>query len=124
MVIGLRNKHLEDLYQKARDLEYSQEEETKSQIHTEDEVSANLVSDYVKNQSNLDKNSNESEHSNAAERLSLTLEIISTCLSNDITFVGPKNFIYFNGYNSGISTFSKKSFDKNPLSKVSTFKWS
>ena len=62
-----------------------------------------------------------SESNYYAERIWIALEIINAMLSSDVVFKGPQNFIYFNGFNSGIATF-KKQFDKNPFSKVYIYK--
>jgi hypothetical protein len=119
MATGLRNKHFEDLYQKLMETENSEKEEIKSQIQTDDDVSVKNESDYLQKISNSSKKSLDSEISCSAEKIGITLEIISALLSSDTPLHGPHNFIYFNGYNSGISTFSKKTFDKNPFAKVS-----
>lgn len=64
----------------------------------------------------------------AFETISITLEIISTLLSNDMMFKGPQNFIYFNGWNpqdnqvaysSGIKTFKNGIANKSPFKSVS-----
>lgn len=111
-----KKKHFEDLFLKARENEF---EENRSEIPTEDEVSVKQESEYQRNHSNSGSDKKSNDESYNYERLFMTLEIISTLLSSDLTSSGPQNFIYFNGYNSGITTFKKK-FDKSPFNKVSS----
>lgn len=96
----------------------SETEEIKSQVQTEDNVSVKQMSDYLQKNSNSSKKSLDVEITGSTERISITLEIISALLSSDSPLHVANNFIYFNGYNSGISTFSKKTFEKNPFAKV------
>jgi hypothetical protein len=107
-----KKKHFEDLF-----LNIQSVPPCKSEIHTEDEVNVKPESEYQRNSNNSGSDKKITDDSYSYERLFMTLDIISTLLSNDITSSGPQNFIYFNGYNSGITTFKKK-FEKSPFNKV------
>lgn len=117
-----KKKHFEDLYSKALEKspdEIEDTESTRNEIRTEDDVSQKQVSEYNQktSHSGSDKKSTDGESTLYGEKLAMVLDIISIMLSKDINHNGSNNFIYFNGYNSGISTF-KNSFEKNPFSKV------
>ena len=113
-----KRKHFEDLFHKALQKDTYDEEAFKNDIQTEDVVSVRKESDYRKtSNSGSDKKSSDSDSNYYGERLAITLEIINTMIASDVMMYGPQNFIYFNGFGSGITTFKKK-FDKSPFNKV------
>ena len=112
IVSGFRfkKKHFEELYAKL--LEKKTQGESKFKTNATDDGDTN------KNAQLFEKKSIVYESNLYAEKIWIALEIINSMLWSDSVFKGPQNFIYFNGFNSGISTF-KKQFDKNPFVKVS-----
>lgn len=82
--------------------------QSKEKIRTDDEVIQTTIGllDIPKEENKDDKGSQ------YGEKLYTIMKIIKAMLTNDMFLGEPQNYIYFNGYNSGIS------FNKNMFTKV------
>ena len=106
-----KKKHFEDLYAKVLEGKGLMTCESNQEVKTEDEVVQRSLdhTDTPEKSTELEITPRDSNY--YYERILTAIEVINTMLSNENMFDGPHNFIYFNGYNSGIS-MNRNSFSK------------
>ena len=114
-----KKKHFESLYAKVLEGKGLVESESSQEVKTEDEVvQRSMENSDMSEKGDPEIGNTEIETENTPrdsnyyyERILTAIEVINTMLTNEEMFEGPHNFIYFNGYNSGIS-MNRNSFSK------------
>lgn len=106
-----KKRHFEEIYEKVLQTKGLSTCESKDEVRTEDDVIQRTLDepDTIVTPDKSDDNTNDSDY--YFERILTALEIINIMLTNDEIKDTPNNYMYFNGYNSGIS-MNKNGFQK------------